>query len=139
MIILDTNVISALMRRPADESVVAWLDRQPRTSIWTNAITVLEIRYGLQTMPLGKRRSGLLQAFETLVSEKLAQRIVPFDTAAAQQSADLMARRQKQGRTAELRDSMIAGIALASHATLVTRNTVHFDDLSIAVVNPWMA
>ena len=136
MIILDTNVLSALMRQTPEVDVVAWLDQQPRTSIWITAITLLEVRFGLQILATGKRRSTLAQAFEELL-EKINHRVVPFDTAAAEQAGDLMASRQKKGRPGDLRDTMIAGIVLAHHATLATRNTVHFDDLSIPVVNPW--
>jgi predicted nucleic acid-binding protein len=137
MIVLDTNVLSALMRHPPDRSVVEWLDKQPRTSIWTTSITILEIRYGLQILPIGKRRSALLQAFEKVLVEKIESRVAPFDTAAAQQAGDLMAVRHKKGRLDELRDTMIAGIVLASHAKLATRNISHFEDLSVSVVNPW--
>jgi len=137
MIILDTNVLSTLMRQTPDQSVVAWLDRQPRTSIWTTSVTVLEVRFGLQIMPSGKRRSTLLQAFEDLL-DKIGQRVAPFDVAAAAQAGDLMASRGKKGRPGELRDSMIAGIALAQHATLATRNTTHFDDTEVSLINPWM-
>ena len=137
MIILDTNVLSALMRQASDTHVIAWLDRQPRTSIWTTSVTILEVRFGLQIMATGKRRSLLLQAFETVL-DKMGHRIASFDAAAATQAADLMAARQRRGRPGDLRDAMIAGIVLASHATLATRNTSHFEDLSVPVVNPWV-
>ena len=137
MIILDTNVLSALMSRIPDPQVIAWLDNQPRASVWTTAVTVLEIRFGLQTMPLGKRRTSLVQAFETLLADKIDHRVAPFDAGAAQLAGDLMAVRQKRGRPGDLRDAMIAGIVLACHATLATRNTSHFEDLSVPVINPW--
>lgn len=137
MIILDTNVLSALMRQSADKRVVAWLDNQPRTSIWTTSVTILEIRFGLQILPVGKRRAVLMQAFDIVLNDMLGRRVAPFDTVAAQHSADLMASRHKKGRPGELRDTMIAGIVLASHATLATRNTAHFEDLSLPVINPW--
>ena len=137
MIVLDTNVLSELMRSFADPAVVAWLDRQPRTSIWTTSITVLEIRYGLQILATGRRRSALMSAFERLVSEKMDGRIAPFDSAAAEHAGELMAIRHKKGRPGDLRDTMIAGIVLARRGTLATRNTPHFDDLEISVVNPW--
>ena len=137
MIVLDTNVLSALMRQKPDTEVIQWLDRQPRSSVWTTAITVFEIRFGLQGMAAGKRRSLLLAAFDRLLNEMIEQRIAHFDNAAAQQAADLMAARQKQGRSGELRDTMIAGIVLASHATLATRNVKHFEDIASSVVNPW--
>src|ERR1035441_1365156 len=112
MIILDTNVLSALMRQAPDEQVVAWLDKQPRISVWTTSITVLEVRCGLQIMPAGKRRSLLIQAFEALL-DRIGQRVAVFDAAAAQHAADLMASRHKKGRPGDPRDTMIAGIALA--------------------------
>ena len=138
MIILDTNVLSALMRRIPDKTVISWLDRQPRTSIWTTSVTVLEVQFRLQIMAEGKRRSSLTSAFE-LVLKKLDGRIVPFDLAAARKAGDLMASRHRKGRPGELRDTMIAGIALAQHATLATRKTAHFDDLSAPLINPWTA
>lgn len=137
MIILDTNVLSALMSRVPDRQVIAWLDKQPRTSVWTTSVTFLEIRFGLQVMPVGKRRAALLQAFEVVMSDKIDGRIASFDSTAAQLAGDLMAMRHKKGRPGDLRDSMIAGIALAHRATLATRNTAHFEDLSIPVMNPW--
>jgi len=138
MIILDTNVLSALMRQAPDARIVAWLDNQPRTSIWTTAITVLEVRFGLQIMPGGKRRSLLIQGFEGLL-ERIGRRVVAFDVAAAQQAGDLMAARQKTGRSGDLRDTLIAGIVIAQHATLATRNTAHFEDVPVPLINPWNA
>lgn len=79
MILLDTNVISALMREVPDEAVVRWLDSQPGSSIWTTSITVFEIRFGLQTMPEGKRQRGLIQAFDSMLARVLEQRIAVFD------------------------------------------------------------
>jgi predicted nucleic acid-binding protein len=138
MIILDTNVLSALMRATPERKVVAWLDEQPRTSVWTTSVTVLEVRFGLQMLAVGKKRSRLVQAFEEML-DKIEQRVAAFDALVAQQAGDLMASRQRKGRPVDLRDTMIAGIALAHHATLATRNTAHFDDLSIPLVNPWTA
>jgi len=139
MTILDTNVLSALMKQTPDGAVIAWMDKQPPTSIWTNSVTILEIRFGLQVMPLGRRRANLLRAFEILLSDKIEGRIAAFDAAAARLAADLMALRHQQGRSGDLRDTMIAGIALARKAALATRNTSHFADLEIPIVNPWSA
>lgn len=136
MIVLDTNVLSALMRQTPDRQVIAWLDRQPRISIWTTSVSVFEVRFGLRIMPAGKRRTLLVQAFEAML-EKLGGRVAPFDDAAAREAGDLMASRHKKGRPVDLRDTMIAGIVLARHATLATRNTAHFEDIAAAVVNPW--
>jgi predicted nucleic acid-binding protein len=136
MIVLDTNVLSALMQRKPDESVVAWLDGQPRTSIWTTSVTVFEIRFGLEIMPSGKRRFGLEEDFDRLLIG-IDHRIAPFDTEAAEHAGKLMASRKREGQPRELRDTMIAGIVLAHHATLVTRNISHFNDVSATLVNPW--
>jgi len=139
MIILDTNVLSALMRQKPEQPVVEWLDRQPWTSVWTTSITILEIRFGLPTLPLGKRRSNLIDTFETVILEKLEQRIAAFDHAAADEAAQVMADRRKRGRPGDLRDTMIAGIVLARGATLATGNVQHFSDLRLNIVNPWSA
>jgi len=96
MILLDTNVLSALMRQEPERPVVKWLDRQPWTSVWTTSITILEIRFGLQTLPLGKRRSYLVEAFEKMLLDKLQQRIAGFDHAAADEAADVMASRRRE-------------------------------------------
>ena len=125
------------MRESPDQKVLEWLDRQPAASIWTNAVTVFEVRFGLQIMAKGKRRSSLVNALEAAL-ETIGGRVAPFDDLAAMRAAELMAYRQQRGRIVELRDTMIAGIALANHATLATRNTEHFEDLSILVVNPWI-
>ena len=137
MIVLDTNVLSALMRRQQDERVVTWLDRQPRISVWTTSITVLEIRFGIAVMPVEAKRTQLGQAFERMLGEIMQARVVPFDTAAAEAAASLMAGRRQSGHSGDLRDSMIAGIVIARHATLATRNIRHFDDLPVSVINPW--
>ncbi len=133
MILLDTNVLSAMMQAAPDETVARWLDQQPRESIWITTITVMEIRAGLQALPVSRKRNALA----VLLGEKIQGRIAVFDMAAAEEAAALMARRKLKGRPVDSRDTMIAGIAQASRATLVTRNTSHFSDLSVPVVNPW--
>lgn len=137
MILLHTNVLSAVMRPVPEQRVLSWLDRQPRISVWTTSVTILEIDYGLRIMPAGRKRTHLLTAFERMVSDVLENRVRSFDTAAATRAAELLAARRKAGKPVELRDTMIAGIALASHATLATRNTRHFADLAVPVVDPW--
>ena len=137
MIILDTNVLSALMRTEPEVPVLKWLDQQPDSSIWTTSITIMEIRYGLQGMPAGRRREQMTQELEAVLREEIEGRYASFDIAAAEHAAELMALRRRKGRPVELRDTMIAGIALATRATLATRNTSHFEDLSVPVINPW--
>jgi len=137
MIILDTSVLSELMRDVPDPVVLDWLDRQPSSSVWVTCISVMEIRFGFFRMPAGKRRERMLEEFEAILREEIQERYAPFDDAAATQTATLMALRNSKGRPMEYRDAMIAGIAQASRATLATRNAAHFSDLSVPVVNPW--
>lgn len=137
MIILDTNVLSALMQQQPDPQVVAWLDDQPAESIWLSSITVFEARYGLALLPAGRRKDLLEQRFEELVQDDLQNRVLLFDINAAAHAAQLAADRKTCGRPVDMRDTFIAGIALARRATLATRNVGHFDDLSVPVVNPW--
>lgn len=137
MTLLDTNVLSALMRTVPDRAVVGWLDRQPADSIWITNVTVFEVRFGLALLPSGKKRRELEQAFERVVEEDLANRVLDVDTAAATAAAELAADRQRAGRPVDLRDTLIAGIAHARRATIATRNTKHFDGLDVPVVDPW--
>lgn len=131
-------MLSAIMSPTPDERVVAWLDKQPRTSMWITSVTILEIQFGLQILPLGRRRSRLTEEFEAVLADEIGGRVAPFDTAAARYFAGLMALHHEKGRPVELRDTIIAGIALACNASLATRNVPHFEDLSVPVVNPWL-
>lgn len=137
MIILDTNVLSELMRQDPDSGVLRWLDRQSSQSVWITTITLFESRLGLALLPDGHRRQALVQAFDQLLAIDLEHRILPFDAEAATQAALLAADRQHAGRPVDIRDTQIAGIAQARRATLATRNLRHFEGLSMAVVNPW--
>jgi predicted nucleic acid-binding protein len=137
MIALDTNVVSEIMQPRPEEGVTRWLDGQPFRSIWITSVTIFEIRFGLESMPVGKRQVDLMDRFENWLKQVLQGRIVVYDEAAARRAAELAAERQRRGRPGELRDTMIAGIVLANHATLATRNVRHFEDIAKRVVNPW--
>ena len=137
MIILDTNVLSALMRTDPETPVVAWLDRQPAESVWITSITMFEAHLGLALLPSGRRRKTLETAFARVLKEDLENRVLDFDSAAATEAASLAAERQKNGRPVDMRDTQIAGIVLARHAALATRNVRHFADLKISLVDPW--
>jgi predicted nucleic acid-binding protein len=139
VILLDTNVLSALMLREPDSTVVAWLDGQPAESIWTTAITVFEVQTGLELLQTARRRAQLEQAFEQLLSHELEGRVQSFDRAAAIEAGRIAAARQRTGLTMEVRDVEIAGIALARRASLATRNIRHFADLGVDLVDPWAA
>ena len=139
MIILDTNVLFASTRPVPEAPVVAWLDHQPPESMWITSITLFEIRLGLALLPRGRRRQALESAFDLLLKDDLEDRVLDFDSAAAGEAASLAAKRQKSGRSVDMRDTQIAGIALARSATLATRNVRHFRDLEVPVVDPWGA
>lgn len=137
MILLDTNVLSALMQREPEPAVVAWLDAQGSESVWISSVTLFEARYGIALLPEGQRKTRLQHELDQLVQAEFGQRVLVFDAQAARQAALLAARRKAQGRNVDVRDTWIAGLAIAHGATLATRNTRHFDDLTIPVVNPW--
>lgn len=137
MILLDTNVVSALMRRDPEPAVVAWLDEQAAESIWTTSITVLEVQTSLELLQPGRRRQQLEDAFAQLLADELQGRVQSFDQPAALTAGRIAAERQHAGRTLEIRDVQIAGITAVRKATLATRNTPHFESLGIDLVNPW--
>jgi toxin FitB len=137
MIILDTNVLSALMHTAPDAAVVEWLDQQPAQSVWITSITLFETRFGLALMPTGRRRQALETAFDDLLKEDLENRVLDFDSAAASAAAALAAARQRSGRPVDMRDTQIAGIVLARRGTFATRNARYFADLKISIVDPW--
>jgi predicted nucleic acid-binding protein len=137
VILLDTNVVSALMQKVPDAGIVSWLDSQPSESVWTTAVTVFEVRFGLEILTKGRRRQRLEEAFARALAEDLEGRVLPFDDAAAHAAGVLAARRRQAGRPVETRDVQIAGIAASHRATLATRNLRQFDGLGLALVDPW--
>jgi len=139
VIILDTNVLSALMRDPADAQVSAWLDRQDRLDVWTSSVTVFELQYGIARLAEGRQRRALDEALGALVRVDLAGRVAPLDRAAGEAAGRLAAARMARGRAVEVQDVLVAGIAVARRAVVATRNVWHFDDLETGVVDPWGA
>lgn len=137
MIILDTNVLSALMQQRPDPAVIAWMDAQAADSVWITTVTVFEARFGLELLPKGKRRQTLVDAFEALVEQDLEGRVLEIDALSAASAATLAAKRRRAGEPVDFRDTLIAGVALARRATIATRNVRHFADLTVPVVNPW--
>jgi predicted nucleic acid-binding protein len=137
VILLDTNVLSALMQRQPDPAVMAWLNEQPAERIWITSITVFEARYGIEVLADSQRKTELTQRFEALLQRDLENRIAVFDPRAAACAAPLAAARKARGRPVDVRDTLIAGIAIAHNATLATRNLKHFEDLPTPVVSPW--
>jgi predicted nucleic acid-binding protein len=139
VIVIDTNVLSALMREVPEPPVVEWLDRQAAESIWITSITLFESRLGIALLPKGRRRQSVEAAFGKLMTEDLEGRVLDFDQPAAEAAAQLAAARQRQGKAIDMRDTQIAGIVTARRAEFATRNVRHFSDLNVAVINPWDA
>ncbi len=139
MILLDTNVLSALMQGDPDAAVLAWLDGLPAESVWTTSVTVFEVRFGLELLVAGRRRQRLEEAFAKALEDDFEGRVLPFDQSAANSAAVIAAKRRRAGRPVEVRDVQIAGIAAARKATLATRNVKHFEGLGVAIVDPWSA
>jgi len=137
MIVLDTNVLSALMRAEPDRPVVRWLDRLAAESIWTTSITVFEVRFGLEVLPAGERKAALQHAFDQVIDEDLRGRVLDFDARAATVTGEIAAKLRALGRPVDMRDAQIAGIIAARRATLATRNVRHFVDAGIPVIDPW--
>ena len=137
MIIIDTNVVSALMRPDKNQIIVNWLDSQIKSDLCICSITVYEIYFGLAVSPFGQKRELLKKAFESQLINIFGHRVLPYDLLAAEQAASLAAKRKLSGLNIELADTQIAGIALANKATLATRNTKHFEDAGIELINPW--
>ena len=137
--LLDTNVVSELMRLRPDASVLAWFDAQTQTPFFTSAITQAEILLGIALLPAGKRRDALAVAANTMFEEDFAQRCLAFDPAAAGEYALLVALRNTIGKPISTEDAQIAAIALHHQLTLVTRNTKDFRHIEgLVLINPWL-
>lgn len=137
MIVLDTNVISACTRPASNRAVIDWLDRQPPESLWTTAVNLFELRYGIEALAVGASRDELEAACAVIAGEIFAGRVLMFDEAAANAAAALAGRRRQTGREVEFRDTFIAGICLSAKARLATRNTRDFFDAGVSLVDPW--
>jgi predicted nucleic acid-binding protein len=137
VILLDTNVISALMRRAFDPAVETWLNRQHRSEIWTSSITVMEVETGIARLPDGRKKDGLAESWAEVLAVGLEQRVAAFDEAAARAAAHLSAARARAGITVKIRDTQIAGITLSRQAILATRNIRDFQDLGDSVIDPF--
>jgi len=137
MILLDTNVLSELMRPQPNPAVVAWVNAQSSVA-WVNAITQAEISLGIALLPDGKRRDALAAAARQMFEEDFAARCLPFDSVAAEHFARLVAERRSIGRPITTQDAQIAAIALANDMPLATRNTDDFKAIpGLALVDPW--
>ncbi|MDI7774704.1 PIN domain-containing protein [Asticcacaulis sp. EMRT-3] len=136
MIILDTNVVSELMKPQPDFHVHDWLMQLGEIPLTTTTITVAEIEYGLQRLPNGRRKTELQASFAAYIQ---ALAVLPFDEVAAYKAGQFRAIREASGQAAHPSDMMIAGIAAAAGAALATRNIKDFDGLQIPLSDPWRA
>jgi predicted nucleic acid-binding protein len=137
MIVLDTNVLSELMRSQPDESVWQWIGKRQATTLFITALTQAEILYGLEILSEGRRRNVLTEAAESMFDLDFAGGILPFDSNAAKQFAAIATRRRTLGRPISQIDAQIAAITSFHNATLATRNVSNFEECGITIVNPW--
>jgi predicted nucleic acid-binding protein len=139
MIVLDTNVLSEAMSSSPNPAVRKWLAAQSSHQLFTTSISMAEILQGIELLPQGKRRAGLLAAAQTMFSELFQGHILPFHEDAARAFAPIAVHRRARGRPISLFDAQIAAVALAHGATLATRNTTDFEGCGFSLVNPWSA
>ena len=139
MIVLDTNVLSELMRPAPDGLVVQWMDTQPNASLFTTTVTQAEILYGVSILPAGKRKQGLAAAVDAMLEQDFKGRVLPFDGPAAVAFAAICADRIRLGRPISQFDAQIAAIVRSRGAALATRNTPDFAECGIHVIDPWQA
>lgn len=137
MIVLDTNVVSEFMRPNPADRVVDWMSRQFAALLYLSTISEAELRYGIEILPLGKRRERLRSEVEGMLREDFAGRILPFDQAAAQAYAVIAATRRATGRPINHPDCQIAAIARAAGAAVATRDIGAFQDCGVEVIDPW--
>lgn len=139
MIVLDTNVLSELLRPSPAPEVLAWFARQSRAALFTTVLSRAEMQYGVRLLPAGGRRDGLMRAISEIFGVDFAGRVLPFDSEAADTYAELAAERKLAGRPISQMDAMIAAIARARGATVATRNVKDFRDCGVALDDPWAA
>lgn len=139
MILIDTNVISELWKTEPNPDVLAWIDAQTVETLYLSVITVAELRFGLATMPEGKRRTIYQERLEKEVLPTFAGRMLPFDLDASQAYADLMARAKTEGKAIGKADGYIAATAAACGLMVATRDISPFEAAGLKIVNPWEA
>ncbi len=138
MIILDTNIISEMMKSVPAEKVSSWLDQQEVNQLYITTITIAEISYGLNVLPKGSRRQLLENAFNKTIHAAFKHRVLPFDESAAHLYGKMMGHRKELGRPLSVLDGQIAAIARMQDATLATRNIRDFANCEVDLINPFV-
>src|SRR5271166_197338 len=137
MFVLDTNILSAIMSARPSPEVAGWIAGQPEDALFTTTICQAEILAGLALMPKGRRRVALETAARAIFTDDFNGRVLPFDTAAAAAYADIFAARRRASRPTAPLDLMIAAVAYANNAAVVTRDTGGFEDCGVPLIDPW--
>ena len=137
MIIIDTNVVSELMRATPDPAVLAWFDGHAAGALFLSAISEAELRTGAAILPAGQRRDRLVVAIDAMIDQDFAGRVLPFDSPAARNYAEIAVARRKAGKPIMDADCQIAAIASACGAAIATRNVKDFESCGIDIINPW--
>jgi len=138
MIVLDTNVLSELMREAPDEGVVAWLDAQPAALVYVTSINQAEILHGIELLPKGKRREAIAAAAHAIFDADFSGRVLGFGSEAAKAYAAIVVARTRRGRPISAFDAQIAAIARTNGAAVATRNVADFDGCGIRLIDPWV-
>ncbi|MBV8471839.1 MAG: type II toxin-antitoxin system VapC family toxin [Hyphomicrobiales bacterium] len=137
MPLLDTNVVSELMKTAPDATVLAWVDALPRSELLVTSITQAELLYGVALLAPGRRRHDIARAVEAVFTDLFRQRVLPFDSAAASAYAVIATARRRAGRPISTFDAAIAAVARSRGAALATRNTADFEGCGVDLINPW--
>ena len=137
MIVLDTNVVSELMRKRPDPSVEKWIAATARSELAITSITVAELLYGIRLLPDGRRRRGLEEGWLALAARGFGGIVLPFDAEAADIYSRIVVDRRKLGRPINAFDAMIAGIAVSRSADIATRDTADFEGCGAGLIDPW--
>ena len=138
MILLDTNVVSELMRKSPDPGVEAWVASHPVVDLYFSAVGEAELRYGVAVMPMGRRRDTLVTDIESMLGAAFDGRILPFDSGAALAYAEVASARRAIGRPVPIADCQIAAIARSRGMVMATRNVRDFADMGVDVIDPWV-
>lgn len=139
MIILDTNVVSEIMKSEPKQAVASWLDSQSLKSLYITTISVMELRYGVELLPEGKRKNALWEVLDFTIYRLFDDRILNFDRKAAEKAAEVSAKAKARGMNLGTADMQIAGLAIASGMSIASRDEMPFIETGVHLINPWIS